>query len=192
MESPFSIRGRFLNGGDLDTGVVVANLSEQDALARRQGYRGIRVVADLDWLLGVPAGFAAAVVCAYRPESFATVDLSEMLCVHPQRRHRREKKVKSFRIWNVGGDRWRLAGDIDVNSIDVFTARLAFAGLDAGLLGLDLKDVGLIDLAGLRSIARYSAEQQVAVEVEGLGETMRKCWGLLDFDAVAPDVELKA
>jgi anti-anti-sigma regulatory factor len=201
----------FLNGGGIDAEVMVANLREQDARARQQGYRGIRIVADMDWLLDIPAPFAktvdfeqrldrlvaetaSVVVCGYRSESFGTVDLSELLCVHPHGRHPRQK-VESFRIWNVGGERWRLAGDIDINSIDAFAARLASAAAvasDAGALGLDLRDVGFIDLAGLRAIARYSAEQQVNIVVEGLGKTMRRCWDLLDLDAVAPDVELRA
>lgn len=198
----------FLDGGELGTELTFATFREQNRLARAQGYRGMRVVAVMDWLLDVPATFArivdfeqrldrlvaetgCVIVCAYRPESFGAVDLADVLCVHPHRRGG-QPKAGSFRIWNVGGDRWRLAGDIDVNNVDTFSARLASAASGGGRLALDLREVGFVDLAGLRTIARHSTEQQVAIVVEGLGEAMRKCWNLLDLDAVAPAVELKA
>jgi hypothetical protein len=57
---------------------------------------------------------------------------------------------------------------------------------------VDLRTAGFIDVAGLRALAACGGEERVPVVVEGLGAAMRRCWDLLDFAAVAPNVEVQA
>lgn len=197
----------FLDGGALDPEVMFGHFREQHGLAREQGFRGLRVVADMDWLLRVRPTPAAAVlvdfeqrldefvadteaviVCAYRPESFAAAELAEVMCVHPHARGTVSEPV-GFQVWSGGGDVWQLRGDIDVNGVRALRERLRSAAAGKREVALDLTDVRFIGLAGLRTIAAFSVEQAVSVTVGGMGGTMRKCWNLLDLDAFAPHVE---
>jgi hypothetical protein len=131
------------------------------------------------------------VVCAYRPENFDATELDRLLSVHPHIRDPRPA-ADGFRIWYVGGDRWRVAGDVDVNTATEFRARLASAASGSDQLIVDLRTAGFIDVAGLRALAACGGEERVPVVVEGLGAAMRRCWDLLDFAAVAPNVEVQA
>jgi anti-anti-sigma factor len=200
----------FLGGGAVDPEAMLGHFREQHILAREQGFRGLRVVADMDWLLTVQptptaAGLVdfeqrldrfvadtdAIIVCAYRPENFAAAELAEVMCVHPHTRGAAPEPV-GFRMWSGGGDVWQLSGDIDVNSGNALRERLRSAAASKRNVTLDLTGIRFIDLAGLRTIAAFSVEQAVSVTVEGMGDTMRKCWNLLDLDAFAPYVEWAA
>ena len=137
------------------------------------------------------ADTGAVIVCAYRPESFAAAELAKVMCVHPHTRGAVPEPV-GFRMWSGGGNVWRLSGDIDVNSVNALRERLRSAAAGKQNVELDLTGIRFIDLAGLRTIAAFSVEQAVSVTVGGMGDTMRKCWNLLDLDAFAPDVEWAA
>lgn len=198
----------FLNSGPPPTDMLLSAVREQDELARDEGFRGIRVVADMDWLLDVPADFpqlvdfeqrldrlvaetGALVICVYRPESFVEVELAELMSVHPHSRQPRPRPG-ALRIWSGGGGRWRLSGDVDMTSTAAFAARLASAARASDHLSLDMRAVRFIDVAGLRAIACCSIDSQVEIVVEGLGPAMRRCWDLLGFRSDAPDVEVRA
>lgn len=90
----------FLDRGPLSPDTMFARFREQSALAREEGFDGLRVMADMDWLLpGRPTtasiiGFellldrvvdelGATVVCAYRCSSFDTEAITGALAVHP-------------------------------------------------------------------------------------------------------------
>ena len=119
----------FLGRGDLNPDAMFTMMEEQTARARDEGYRGIRLVADMDWL--IPArpsvellvGFellldrhvkrlGATIICAYRETSFDTEALAGSLSVHPV-----EVGVDSppqFRLVADDLDRWRLVGEVDI------------------------------------------------------------------------------
>ncbi len=197
----------FQQGGPLPTEVLLSAVQEQDERARGEGFRGLRVVADMDWLLDVPADFAqvvdfeqrldrlaadtgALIICVYRPESFVEVELAELMSVHPHSRQPRPKPG-ALRIWSAGGGRWRVSGDVDMRSTEAFAARLASAAKTSGHVTLDMRTVRFIDLAGLRAIAHCSIEYEAEIVVEGLNSAMRRCWDLLDLRSSAPDVEVR-
>lgn len=199
----------FLQGGPLTAESMISAFREEADQARREGYRGIRMVADMDWLLDVPADFArvvdfeqrldrlvadtgALVVCVFRPESFVPGHLAELMSVHPHSRPLRPGR-SGFHIWSAGGGRWRVSGEVDMNSTAAFAARLATASasVGSGSLYLDLRRVRFIDVAGLRAIVRCSLDHQVGIVVEGLRPAMRTWWDLLEFPHTAPSVEVK-
>jgi anti-anti-sigma factor len=198
----------FLQGGAFQTETVLTMLREQDGIAREEGFRGIRVVADMDWLLDMPADFAdvldfeqrldgmvadlkALVVCVYRQESFVDSELAQLMSVHP---HIRQSPPgpDAFRIWSAGGGRWRVSGDVDITCAAAFSARLASAAAGSARFVLDLRSVTFIDVAGLRAIVRCSLDCRVEIAVEGLSAATRKCWNLVGFSASAPNVEVVA
>lgn len=195
-------------GGPLPTELLLSEVREQEERARGAGFRGLRVVADMDWLLDVPADFdhvvdfeqrldslvadtGALIICVYRPESFVEAELAELMSVHPHSRQP-QPRPDALRIWSAGGGRWRVSGDVDMRCTEAFAARLASAARTSGRLTLDMRTVRFIDLAGLRAIARCSIESQAEIVVEGLNSAMRRCWDLLGFQASAPDVEVLA
>jgi len=199
-----------LRGGPLRAERMISAFREEADQARREGYRGIRMVADMDWLLDVPADFAhvvdfeqrldrmiaelgALVVCVFRPESFVAGHLAELMSVHPHSRQPRPGR-SGFRIWSAGGGRWRVSGEVDMNNTTAFAARLATASASAGSGGLvlDLRRVTFIDVAGLRAIVRCSLDHQVGIVVQGLRPAMRTWWQLLGFPRSAPSVEVRA
>jgi anti-anti-sigma regulatory factor len=200
----------FLHGGPLTAESMISAFREEADQARREGYRGIRMVADMDWLLDVPADFArvvdfeqrldrmvadtgALMVCVFRPESFVAGHLAELMSVHPHSRPPLRPGWSGFRIWSAGGGRWRVSGEVDMNNTAAFAARLASASasVGSGSLFLDLRRVTFIDVAGLRAIVRCSLDHQVGIVVEGLRPAMRTWWDLLEFSHSAPSVEVK-
>ena len=122
---------------------------EQSTRARSEGYRGLRLVADMDWLL--PAApttdelvafelwldrhvprLGATIVCAYRETSFDTDVLGGAGCVHPLGAG---SEAPQFKL--VAGDAgsWRLVGEVDIAVVD---------GTVAPASPLQLADVGLL------------------------------------------------
>lgn len=198
----------FLHGGSLPTEMLLSAVQEQDERARLEGFRGIRVVADMDWLLDVPTDFAqvvdfeqrldrlaadtgALIICVYRPESFVEAELAQLMSVHPHSRPARPAP-DALRIWSAGGGCWRVSGDVDMGCTAAFAARLASAARVSRDLVLDLREVRFIDVAGLRAIACCSIDSRAKILVEGLRPAMRECWDLLGFGSSAPDVEVRA
>lgn len=198
----------FQPGGPPPTEMLLSAVQEQDELARGAGFGGIRVVADMDWLLDVPTDFGqvidfeqrldrlvadigALVICVYRPESFVEMELAQLMSVHPHSR-RAEARSDALRIWSAGGGRWQVSGDVDMRCTAAFAARLASAAQASGRVVLDLRAVRFIDLAGLRAIAQCSIDHRAEIVVEGLNSAMRRCWDLLGLPAGAPDVEVRA
>ena len=194
----------FLGGGPLDSGGMFAMFEEQSTRARSEGYRGLRLVADMDWLL--PAApttdelvafelwldrhvprLGATIVCAYRETSFDTDVLTGALCVHPMSAG--QDAPAQFRL--VAGDAgsWRLVGEVDIAVADDFRRALS-AAVDTGLCVLDASGVDFIDLAGLRHIAEAARSPEVTVRVVGAPPIVRRGWTAAGFASAAPTVEL--
>jgi hypothetical protein len=156
----------FLGGGRLDPDVMRRVFRDQMAEARTKGYRGVRVVADMDWLGPVDpstedtVGFellldrhvrelGATVVCAYREQSFDVEALTGALCVHPVGAG--YGSPPPFRLVGAEDGWWRLSGEVDASA-----ARAA--------------DPAPIRIAGARPVVRRS-------------------WQLAGFADLAPHVE---
>ena len=197
-------RTAFLGGGSLDPEVMFAMFEEQSTRARAEGYRGLRLVADMDWLL--PAApttdelvafelfldrhrqrLGATIVCAYREASFDTDVLAGVRCVHPVGAG--SEAPAQFRL--VAGDAgtWRLAGEVDIAVAADFRRALS-AAVDTGVCVLDASAVDFIDLAGLRHIAEAARSPEVTVRVVGAPRIVRRGWTVSGFAAAAPTVEL--
>lgn len=199
----------FLDGGRLDPKVMVARFREQTALARAQGYRGLRVVADMDWLLtALPSATqlmefeqrldqvvvetGAIIVCAYRHSSFDSVRRAAVMCVHPQELGRGSAHF-GFRIWNGGASHWYVDGEVDLRNAAAFEAalRTVVESREAMPVSLDCAGLEFIDVAGLRVIARLAHDAPALdLVVQRPSVAMRTCWKLLGFDATAPRVEM--
>jgi hypothetical protein len=170
--------------------------------ATRDGYRGLRVLAEVSDLAADPAqraelirwehladdyavhgaGFSA--MCAYRAD-LGRDALADVASVHPVVRAPAE--VSSFRMF-VNGDRIALSGSVDAFCSDRLARVLSVAQADDGVV-LDVADLAFVDVAGLRTVARWAAglwARAVPVEVTGSSALLRRMWQVLDLDRVAP------
>ena len=181
-------------------------LREQTALACAEGYRGLRLIVDMDWLFDTTATLEqvveleqgldeataaekAVVVCAYRLESFSTAEIAGAACVHPRTLSDTPSEA-GFRMWSSGANRWHLSGEIDLRARNIFPALLIAAARGREQLRLNCAELDFIDAAGTRAIAHAACETATPLYLEHAGDPLRSLWRLLDLEAYAPNVEL--
>jgi anti-anti-sigma regulatory factor len=198
-------RVAFLDGGPLRPDLMLRAFEEQAASARSEGFTGLRVVADMDWLLPTGAAEEAAqafellldaharrlgvtVVCAYRTSSFGDAARLAVRCVHPVEAGCAEPPP--FRLVAGEDGAWRLAGEVDLAVQSAFAVALDTA-VETGDCVLDASALDFIDLDALRRIALHGAAG-VPVRVVNARPVFRRVWAAAGFDEVAPGVELIA
>ncbi len=200
-------RREFLAGGPLEPQTVYAAFRRQAALAAEQGYRGLRVVTDMDWLLDAPPGTGlaqfeqgldevaadtgATIVCAYRRQNFAVADLAAITCVHPHQLGE-SPRDPGFRIWASGAQHWHLSGQVDLRGAQAFPTALRTAAHGRQHLRLDCTGLEFMNAAGMRAIALLAHDTAVTVSLEGANETLRRYWTLMDWDGEISNVEFCA
>ncbi|TFV88744.1 MEDS domain-containing protein [Blastococcus sp. CT_GayMR16] len=181
-------------------------LAYYDAATRRatdDGYRGLRVLAEVSDLAADPVqradlvrwehmadGFAArgsgfSAMCAYRAD-LGSEALADVTAVHPL--VHAPGDASSFRIF-VDGHRIVLAGSVDTNSCDRLARVLAAARPHDGRVVLDVAGLEFMDVSGCRVLARWAADleaRSVALEVTGSSALLRRMWQVLDLARLAP------
>jgi MEDS: MEthanogen/methylotroph, DcmR Sensory domain len=197
-------RVAFLGGGPLDPDAMFAMFEELSTRARDEGHQGLRLVADMDWLLPVQPTTEAVIafellldrhakrigptiVCAYRQTSFDTEALAGALCVHSMGMG--YDPPPHFRLVAGPSDTWRLIGEGDIAvGANFKTAITTAAG--SGPYVLDASALEYIDVAGTRAIAQAGQSPDVAVRVVGAPPILRRGWEMAGFADDAPAVEL--
>ena len=181
-------------------------LREQTALAAAEGYSGLRLIVDMDWLFDTAAtpeqvveleqgldeataAEKAVVVCAYRLESFTMAEIAGAACVHPRSFSEAPSEV-GFRMWAVGPNLWHLSGEIDLRARAIFPALLTAAARGRDELRLDCAALEFIDAAGTRAIAHAARETATPMYLEHADDPLRSLWRLLGLESYAPNVEL--
>lgn len=194
-----------LRGGPLDRAALYATLRTAAATARDDGYRGLRLVADMDWL-ATPAPSAvevaayellldqvvtdlgATVVCAYRAESFAPDTIAEAVAVHPSTSGPIPVDP-GFRFRNVQGPVWDVHGEVDQFNADAFGRALATAATGARSIRLRAHGLAFIAVAGLGAIVDVTrARPDLRIVVEGARSSFTHFWTLLGYDRLVPAV----
>jgi anti-anti-sigma regulatory factor len=181
-------------------------LAYYDAATRRakdDGYRGLRVIAEVSDLAADPdqlpellrwehladeyaahgSGFSA--MCAYRADLAADA-LGDVASVHPLLRASEE--FSSFRLY-AEGDHLSLVGTVDVFSVDRLTRVLSATRVKDDGVVLDVTGLDFVDVAGCRALARWAAgldPGSVSVEVVGASSLLRRMWDLLHLGRLAP------
>lgn len=170
--------------------------------ARADGYRGLRVVAEVTELAADPGNVAELVrwehaadefiasgsgmsaMCAYRSDLPADT-LGGALAAHPT-----SHAPDHLSPWRLFFDEHGLAL---AGSVDTFTAdRLAalLAGTPTGERAvLDLGDLDFVDVAGCRALAGWAASLRargVPLEIRGASRLVQRVWRVLGLDELAP------
>jgi len=195
----------FLGRGALDPDAMFRVFEEQTALARSEGYRGLRLVADMDWLLPArPATeemiafellldrrvneLGATIVCAYRESSFDTTALKGAACVHPVVVG---AEAPAFRFVAEGTASWSLVGEVDASVAGNFETALTAAARLVPCV-VDASGLEFIDVAGMRTLAQAGLSSRRAIRVVHASPFLRRCWEIGGFGELGTHVELVA
>nr|AGS49714.1 hypothetical protein [uncultured bacterium esnapd14] len=186
----------FLAGGPLVPATMFDMFAAQTSQAHAEGYRGIRLVADMDWLLGHPptppqiaafeqlldrvvSDLSATVVCAYRPGSFTAATVAEVAAVHPLYAGPPQTQPL-FRLFNTGGSMWELTGEIDMSNLEDFQRAVRTAAAAGPVSRLHCGGLEFISAAGLAIMARLAGEPaphpMLITQAPGI---VKHCWDLL-------------
>lgn len=194
-----------LPGGDhLDPAAMVSVFREHTERARARGYRGVRLVADMDWLHSTSADAAsiaayeahvehvaaeleATIICAYRRSSFPAAAIESAVTLHSQSRgHDHEPR---FRLMSDGPGEWRLCGEVDVSVSRMFKAAFTSA-VTPGNCAVDLHGLRFIDISGMRAIMAAAADAEGPVRLRNPCRFFLRYWELCSFSQTAPNVHL--
>jgi len=183
----------------------MGQLAYYEAATRRalaEGYRGLRVLAEVSALAADPAtrpelirwehvaddfiarngGFT--VMCAYSG-TLPQEALSDIAAVHPF--VHTPDGVPPFRIF-FDYDRIVLAGSVDSFSADRLAHVLAASPIGAAGAVLDVSLLEFADVAGCRALALWArglADRSLPVEVRGASPLFRRMWDVLALSEYA-------
>jgi len=194
--------------GPVDPDVMYAMLHRETAAARNEGYHGLRVVADMDWLLALPPGRAEVAAfellvdeavaelgitaaCAYRTARFDAITIAEVVAVHPLTLGNPPIEL-GFRLWHVAGGTWEVSGEIDHSNAEPFGRALATVAGRSSSLRLRVARLRFIAVAGMQAIVRVARSRpDLRVMIEDASALLRRCWTLLDLHDTVPNVKFQ-
>lgn len=200
----FDPRVAFLGGGPLDPAAMLGMFRREAAKAEAEGFRALRVLADMDWVAGLSTDdeltafelrldatvneLGAIVVCAYRSGTYAPEHVAALSSVHPLHCGTSAHHL-GFRVWNNGRAHWHLDGEVDCFGADALGVALRSAATD-GPMRLCLDGLRFADVAAMRAIATAARSADVRIRLERPSDTFVRCWSLLGYDTSASSVEL--
>ncbi|MGZ4548585.1 MAG: MEDS domain-containing protein [Blastococcus sp.] len=171
--------------------------------ALADGYRGLRVVADVSPLADQPAllsdllrwehladeyiahGFGFSAMCAYRRELGAAF-LGEAASTHPV--VSAPDGLPAFRLFFDDG-RLAVAGSVDTSSAGVMSRVLAGSPITGPRATLDLGRIDFLDVAACRALALWARdlrERSIDLEICGASRLVRRMWSVLGLSDIAP------
>jgi anti-anti-sigma regulatory factor len=185
---------------------MLARLRTEVDTAGRQGYRGVRVVADMDQLgtsLSAPDLLAfeltldravtelgATMLCAYRSGSLDRDAVAVAMSAHPCGYGMNSEDV-GFRMWSGDEDNWNVSGALDLINAGTFRTALASAACSSNRLRLTFVELRFVDLAGVQALADVTEMiPGLSLTVTTPSHSFRRCWRMLGYDETCPRVEI--
>jgi anti-anti-sigma factor len=195
-----------LDGGPLQPETMLEAYSKHTALARAEGFQGICVVADMDWLLPakpttadiigyellldqVVAKLDATVVCAYRRGSFDVDAIAGAQTVHAVDLGAAAPPL--FRLVAEEDELWHLSGEIDLAVSSHLAAALTTVTAQ-DRCEIDVTGLEFIDVRGMTTLADAARSSRSNVRLLGASRVLQRHWELAGFDEYAPTVEFVA
>ncbi len=203
--SPTTADVTVLEPGPLVASTMYAMFRREAALAREEGYRGLRLIAEMDWLLAQPptpkelfdfelmldevvAELNATFVCAYRVSQYAPENIAELVAVHPLSTGDAPADL-NFRMWNVDRGTWELSGEIDILNSAQFHRALATASAHGPLRRLSLARLTFISVDGIAALAEAAAAQAThPLIIHRATSVFHDCWTFLGLADRLPHV----
>jgi anti-anti-sigma regulatory factor len=189
------------------TNGVADELRREAETARHQGYRGVRVLADMHQLGMAPLSardlitfelaldrtvntLGATMVCSYRRHMFQPAAVAAAMSAH-SRGYGINSADLGFRMWSGDGGGWRVRGAIDLTNVASFRVALHSAAREVTALRLCFADLRFVDLAGLQALADVvDSISGMSLRVESSPHSFRRCWQMLGYDETCPRVEI--
>jgi ABC-type transporter Mla MlaB component len=177
----------------------LAFYDEATRQALDDGYRGLRVIAELSPLAADPRsrpdllrwehladdfmghGSGMVALCAYRSDLDGAA-LADLASVHPQLHT--PVGDPPFRLW-FDGDTLVLTGALDTFGAERLHRVLAGSHLTGPVVVADLSRVEFVDVGGCRALALWArelADRSGRLELVGSSRVLRRMWQLLGFD----------
>jgi len=174
--------------------------------ASRDGYRGVRFLADMRQLGMAPlstqdllafelaldqtvSALGATMLCSYHRDAFHPDAVAAAMSAHPHG-YGVNRTDLGFRMWSEGG-RWNVAGAVDLVNAAGFRTALRSAATGATVLRMSLAELRFLDLAGLQVIADVvESLPGTTVRVEASPYSFRRCWRMLGYDETCPRTEI--
>lgn len=171
--------------------------------ARADGFRGLRVVADVSALATTAVGRARLVewehvadefiasgagmvaMCAYDRALLDADAVADVTVVHPQ--VHAPLDPPSFRVWFDEGV-VHLGGTVDAFGAGRLARVLEFPAVPSAPAVLDLSGLEVVDVAGCRVLARWAAAAAGSGQrpvLRGAPRAARRIWDLLGLDDTA-------
>jgi len=185
--------------------VLYATFRQIAARAREEGFSGVRVLADMRWVLAHPlirsdlAAFElrldevvtelhATVVCLYRQGDHPARDLAETVAVHPLVGGQ-PPADRGLRIWNVDRGTWEVAGEIDESNVDAFERAMSAIMAAGPVRRLRCGGLRFISAAGIRVLTEIGmARPDQTLVIQNASPILRRCWATLELDEDLPQV----
>jgi anti-anti-sigma regulatory factor len=201
-------RVAFFAGGPVNPNVMYAMLRKETAAARSMGYQGLRLVADMDWLLALPpsraevaafellldevvADLGITVACAYRTARFEAITIAEVAAVHPLTLGTPPIDL-GFRLWNVAGGTWEVSGEVDHSNSEPFRRALTTAASRSSSLWLRVAGLRFVAAAGIQAIVQVARTRlDLQLMIDDASALLRRCWMLLDLNKNVPNVKFR-
>ncbi|MBV9381815.1 MAG: MEDS domain-containing protein [Streptosporangiaceae bacterium] len=190
-------------GGRLDPAQVLRAVTDARNRASAEGFSGVRILADMDWLLParpttgdivrlelmldrlLTAEPDVTVVCAYRSSSFDTGQIAAALVAHPVVSGPVERPQFRF---VAGTAEWLLSGEVDARVRDVFEDVIR-AALAHGPQVIDVSELDFIDVSGVRAVVT-GGRSDGGIVLKGVSPALRRLWEVSGFARSAPMVRL--
>jgi anti-anti-sigma regulatory factor len=194
-------------GAGWDADALVALVRQEAEAAGRQGFRALRVLAQMDgiWprdigpeqiarqelrLDALISGSAALVLCAYPSAGFPSGILGQAAGVHPHFAGTRTG-MAHFQMFSSGEDCWSVTGVVDADGAIAFHIAVTELLTTTASLRLRCDGLDMMDAAGMEVLAKAAgALPGRKILLESANPTVRRCWELLGYDDPAVPVEL--
>lgn len=186
----------FLGGGPIDPDKMFAMFRKAMAHARLEGYVGMRVIADMDWMLPasptaetimnfeqlldrVVSELGATVFCVYHERSFPKEAIRATNAVHPLVFGAEHPQ---FRMTYDGEETWAIRGEVDMAVHDLFESAVRTAAMRPCVI--DVSGLEFIDAAGLRTLTTIVANSGEELTLRGGQAAFRRVWEAGNFGAL--------
>nr|WP_275581106.1 MEDS domain-containing protein [Natronosporangium hydrolyticum] len=196
-------------GEPLDPVSMYRMIRQEHAAARAAGCSGLRILTDMDWLLGigatpaelttfellldeVAAELGATVACAYRSTTYPPATITEMMAVHPMRVGAAPFDP-GLRVWHLGLDDWAVAGEVDLDNAELFGRLLGTAAAGRRVLRLSTAGLAFVAVAGINALLGLARSRpELRIVIAEASPALRRSWGLLDLHQELPRIEFAA
>jgi anti-anti-sigma factor len=197
----------YLSRGRFDADQRIAGWRRMIGQATADGWRGLRIAAELDWVRDVPGAQAAwpayelradllaaqqpfTVLCCFDCRVWADEELGIIRAMHPLASGHAAPGPR-FRVTGAPDGSVRLSGELDYTYAHLVRNVLARTAGEFGPAVFDVSDLEFADAAGMRAIAtaaRAMASGSGVAHIRGASPVFRSVWRILRFEELAPAV----